>query len=158
MKISFTGHRNIEDEGLTAELDRTILEYVQGDDVTFLSGMAQGFDLLAAERVLAARQLHDDVRLCCVVPYSAQARSFSESDRRRYALVLEQADEVIELESHYSHGVYYRRNKYLIEHSEIVIAYYDGLGKGGTAYTIRCAKQKRREIRNLYPTMQYSLF
>ncbi len=158
MNISFTGHRTIDAEYAQSHLDRIITHYAYACEVTFFSGMANGFDLMAAERVLAIREACCNVRLCCVVPFALQSKRYSEADRERYDRVLARADEVIHLELEYTRGVYYRRNQYLVKQADLMIAYYNGAGKGGTAHTTRLAKHKKIEVLNIYPTPQMSLF
>ncbi len=157
MKISFTGHRNIDTPHAISQLDDLLANY-SSRDVTFLSGMAEGFDLLAAERVLALQEGGASLRLCCVTPYAKQIYTLHGADRERYKRVISLADEVLTLESEYSHGVYYRRNAYLVEQADLMIAYFDGVYKGGTADTIRRARRAGREVINLYPSSQLSLF
>ena len=38
------------------------------------------------------------------------------------------------------------RNRYLVDHAAYLLAVYDESGKGGTAYTIKYANQKGREV------------
>lgn len=43
-----------------------------------------------------------------------------------------------------------RRNRALVDGAGLVIAYYNGEGKGGTAYTVRYAKKNRVAVLNLF--------
>lgn len=157
MTIAFTGHRNY-DPNLTTPLIEVIKGTINEDNIIFMTGMAIGFDLAAAEAVITLRNEFKHIQLICIVPYTDQAKFFSEKDRSRYNKVLESADEVIILESEYSKMVYHQRNDYLVESADLIIAYYDRSGKGGTAYTVRKAKQKKVALLNLYPEAQLSLF
>lgn len=38
------------------------------------------------------------------------------------------------------------RNRYMVDHAAYLLAVYDGGNKGGTAYTVRYAREKKREI------------
>lgn len=49
----------------------------------------------------------------------------------------------------YRPSVYSHRNRYMDEHSDRVIAVYDGREKGGTVKTIRFAHQFRKELREI---------
>lgn len=49
----------------------------------------------------------------------------------------------------YQPSVYSHRNRYMVEHSDRVIAVYDGREKGGTVRTIRFAHQMRKELREI---------
>lgn len=159
MIIAFTGHRDYDAERINETLYRRIaLLALLNDGVTFLCGMAVGFDLAAAEAVMRVKQDNRSVRLKCVIPFSEQTKYFSYEDQLRYARVLESADEVVVLEGEYSQLVFLRRNDYLVDHADMILAYFKDGSKGGTAYTIRRARKARITIENLYPQQQLSLF
>ena len=46
-------------------------------------------------------------------------------------------------------NVYMKRNRYIVEHSNRVIAVYDGRDKGGTVSTIRMVHAQRKELREI---------
>ena len=46
-------------------------------------------------------------------------------------------------------SVYSHRNRYMVEHSDRVIAVYDGREKGGTVRTIRFAHQMKKVLREI---------
>lgn len=120
---------------------------------TFLSGMARGFDLAAAEAVLELRGECAGSRLVAVVPYEGQAEEYSQEDRARYDRVLKAADEVVVLEREYSKGVFFRRNDYLVDNADRVVAWCVR-PKSGTGYTIKRARSQRKEVINLmFPSL-----
>ena len=51
----------------------------------------------------------------------------------------------IVLQDHYTEGCMQRRNRYLVEHSSMLIAVYSG-GSGGTKYTIDYANRLKHKI------------
>ena len=114
-----------------------------------LSGMACGFDLAAAEAVLALRGECAGMELVAVVPFAGQPDSFSDADKRRYADVLAAADRTVVLADSYSRGCYYRRNDYLVDHAVRVVAWYIRRNSG-TGYTVRRARHQGIEVLNLY--------
>ncbi|MFI3289172.1 MAG: SLOG family protein [Rikenellaceae bacterium] len=159
MTIAFTGHREYDAERTNEALYQRIAEIAsQNDDITFLSGMAVGFDLAAAEAVLEVRRLGYNVGLKCIIPFYGQSRFFCESDQTRYNRVVELADEVVILSKSYNSSVFFNRNDFLIDNADTIIAYFNTTKKGGTAYTIRKARRANLKIENLYPTAQLSLF
>ena len=123
----------------------------------FLCGMAFGFDIEAAEVVLALRQELAGVRVVAIVPFEGMQRGFSEEWRRRFEHIVAEADEVITLAPKYSVEVYAVRNNFLVDNSSAIIAYFDG-SKGGTAYTVRRAVKGLLRIVNLYNNPQRKLF
>lgn len=150
--VAFTGHRTYA--GQADERLRTLVGtlYARGFR-RFLSGMAVGFDLAAAEAVLACRDACPGLRLVAVVPFEGQQAQFSCADRERYARVRAAADEVVVLASAYHRGCYAVRNDYLVDRAGVVVAWYDG-SSGGTAYTVRRAERKGRRLIHLHPSVQ----
>ena len=89
---AFTGHRRYDGE--CDDALRAVVRELYGRGFrVFWSGMALGFDLAAAEAVLALRGELPGLRLCCAVPFPGQADRFPEADRLRYMRILDRADE-----------------------------------------------------------------
>lgn len=118
----------------------------------FLSGMAHGFDMYAAEAVLELKNSYSDIELVAVVPYIGQHSSFSNDEKLIYANILGRADEVVTLSKAYTHTVYHDRNDYLVENASFIVCYYNGL-KGGTKYTLDKAKKAKLPIINIFDTI-----
>ena len=80
-RCCFTGHRpekiGIPDETVIALLDKAISEAIQSGYRTFISGMARGVDIWAAEIVLRLRDAGQPIRLICVSPYEGFEGSWS---------------------------------------------------------------------------------
>lgn len=148
---SFTGHRTYDGRA-DAALRRTVGEWYARGIRTFMSGMAVGFDLAAAEAVLACREEMPGLRLTAVVPFTGQESRFSARDRERFHRVLAAADETIVLSSVFHRGCYAVRNDYLVDRASVLIAWYDG-SPGGTRYTVRRAERKGRHIVHLSPAL-----
>lgn len=163
LRVSFTGHRPDKIVGYSAaplrveiairkalaEEIRTLSE--EGAEV-FLSGMAPGVDLWAADEVLRLRaegSIGSNVRLVLAVPYPNFERSFRAEWRPLYLEILERADEVVYLSQGYYHGCYHRRNDYLAEEADVMVAYYEGF-EGGTRYTLKKAEARGVRIVNLH--------
>ena len=115
----------------------------------FLCGMALGFDMAAAEAVLALRAAHPEVRLVCVVPFAGQDRRFPAVEQERYRRILEAADETVVLRDDYRPDCYARRNDRLTDGASAVVAWYDG-SSGGTHYTVRRARRLGLRVLNLW--------
>jgi hypothetical protein len=54
-------------------------------------------------------------------------------------------------------GAYMLRNDYLVNNASVVVAWYNNIPRGGTAYTVRRARKNRVEVVNLYPEPQLEL-
>ena len=146
--VAFTGHRTYRDAAADA-LRRTVGELYARGFRNFLSGMAVGFDLAAAEAVLELRERAPGVRLVAAVPFRGQEMRFSPADRERFRRVLAAADHSVTLSPYYHAGCYAVRNNYLVEHAALLVAWYDG-SPGGTHYTVRRALGRGLEFINLH--------
>ena len=73
--VCFTGHRELEEAelpGLRQALELTLeAAWAQGYRY-FYNGGALGFDLMAAEAVLACKRRHQEIALEIVVPHAHQ--------------------------------------------------------------------------------------
>ena len=160
----FTGHRPhklpfLRDEDhpqyrlLEQRLIKEILEKIlMHDCATFLTGMAQGVDMLCAELVLKLRKLIGvPLRLVCVIPYLAQAQRWDTAEQARYKSILAHADHKILLSNEYTDGCLLARNRFLVDHSMHMIAVYDGISAGGTEYTVKYASQKGLFVKIIDP-------
>ncbi len=117
---------------------------------TFYSGMAMGFDIIAAETVLLLRQAYKKatVRLICAVPFPEQMQSYDSKWSERYKNIINQADEAVLISDKYYQGCYMRRNKFMVDKSDVVVTWYDGLA-GGTRNTLCYAEKSGVRIINL---------
>lgn len=150
--VSFTGHRTYRDEADALLRDTVRQLYARGMR-TFLSGMALGFDLAAAEAVLACRAECAELRLVAVVPFEGQELRYPETERQRFRRIVAAADEAVTLARGYHRGCYAVRNNYLVDRAALLVAWYDG-SEGGTRYTVRRALACDREVWNLHPSAQ----
>lgn len=154
--VAFTGRRSYR--GQAAQAMRITLDalYRRGFR-RFLSGMAAGFDLAAAEAVLALRESHPDVELVCAVPFPDHPRRLAAADRARYDTAIARAAEVVYVCDRYAPDCYARRNDYLVDHASYVVAYFEGTPSGGTYYTVRRAHRRHLPVENLFPDTQLPL-
>ncbi|MBR5106109.1 MAG: DUF1273 family protein [Alistipes sp.] len=152
----FTGHRTY-DGSRNSELERAIRELYALGYRNFLSGMAIGFDIEAAEVALALREKLAGLRIVAVVPFEGMQKGFLEADRTRFERIVAEADETVTLAPKYSVEVYAVRNNFLVDNASACIAYFDG-SKGGTAYTVRRAVKSLLRLTNLYHNPQGKLF
>ncbi len=163
MVVSFTGHRPDKIAGWAHSpevVEQTIREAVAREIVRqsklgaeeFVSGMAPGFDLWAADEVDRLRRegaISPATKLTLAIPYPHFERSFDTSYHPLYNHIMEVADEVIYVSEHYHKGCYAMRNDYLAERANTLVAYYEGT-EGGTRYTLRRGRHKGCRCVNLH--------
>lgn len=148
----FTGHRpyklGISEEKAKELLSNAIDIAIEKGYKTFISGMAQGIDMWAAEIVLNKRQQNPAIFLVCVSPYKGMESKWERKDKEKYNSIIEQADEVRYLCEHYTSYCFHVRNNWMVNHSSMVIAAYND-EDGGTKNTIKYAIQNDVEVYNI---------
>lgn len=148
-RCCFTGHRpekleQTESE-ISALLETAIRTAINDGFVTFISGMARGVDLWAAEIVLRLRAEGHPIHLICAIPFDGFEKSWPTDWQRRYRSILRNADVVRYICSAYSRDCFQRRNEWMVDRSAQVIAVYNG-DPGGTRNTIRYAQLQRISV------------
>lgn len=143
-----TGHRDIpadKVELVKARLREEIEAAIADGDTMFVSGFAQGADLLFAELVIEQKAKHPKLFLEAAIPYQNRIKTSDPLFRKCF----EDCDGVHVQQETYSSTCFMNRNRYMVSLSSRVIAVYDGRDKGGTAFTIRYAHTMEREIREI---------
>lgn len=144
-RCCFTGHRpeklNKSERLIKAAPKKEIKLAIHSGYYVFLSGMARGTDLWAAETVLALRKRNKDLKLICAVPYEGFEQRWSEHWQQLYHNVLSEADLIRVIGNGYSPCIFQLRNEWLINHSSRAIAVFNGQ-PGGTKNTIDYAIQQ----------------
>lgn len=146
---SFTGHRpeklpwgSNESDPRCVQLKGRLTDAVEqayADGFRhFICGMARGADFYFAEAVLRLRGERQDVTLEAAIPCEEQAQRWREEERERYFRLVELCDYETMIQRHYDRTCMQRRNRYMVDHSALVIAVFDGQG-GGTRQTLAYA-------------------
>jgi len=150
-KFSFIMHQGAGAYlALEKRIEEAILNAVDDGYSCFLCGMAKGFDLVAGSVVMALKESWAelaDLDLVAVIPF--QGHGFSGNPWHiLYEMVLGAASEVVVLSPEYHSQVYHDRNRYMVDHSNRLICYYDGK-KGGTGHTVKYAGEQGLTIVNI---------
>ena len=145
----FTGHRPEKLKGkestiiknLSKEIEKAICE---GYD-TFISGMAPGVDIWAAEEILRMKESGQNIRLVCSVPFENVEKNRSEKDKEVFRDVIERCDETVYICKKYARWCFLARDRWMVDNSARVIAVFNG-AHGGTEYTVNYARSKERDV------------
>lgn len=176
--ICFTGHRPSKLGGYDWNTEKNqkimirlcdIVEEIlskcdAGDEVKFIGGGALGTDQMGIHVVNRLKEYFPQWSYIEVaVPFKDQPiKWFNSSDVKRYNEQLNYADKVTYVDKidkykikGYEEDRYYpakmqKRNEYMIDNSDIVIAVWDG-SKGGTCNCVQYAKKLGKEIIYINP-------
>ena len=145
-RCCFTGHRpeklNASEDLIVAALEKEILLAIESGFTTFISGMARGVDIWAAEIVLKLRDSGLDIKLICASPYPGFENNWSENWKQRYLHIMRRTNLIRFISKHYSRSCFQMRNQWMVDHSSRIIAVYNG-SVGGTKNTIDYANSKK---------------
>ena len=120
----------------------------------YYTGMANGFDMAAAEAVLQVKEEYGDIMLVAAVPFRKQPLWFDAEDQLLYTCLLERVDRVVMVSENYHKGCYLRRDEYMARKADVIVAYWDLVPKGGTFYTVSKALESGKPVINLYERMK----
>ena len=138
-RCCFTGHRpeklNVPEAVICQKLEKEIRQAIADGFGVFITGMARGVDIWAAEIVLRLRGEGQPIRLICASPYRGFECRWSADWQRRYNDVMAAADLVRFICPGYSRSCFQTRNEWMVDHSARVIAVFNG-EPGGTKNTI----------------------
>ncbi len=149
----FTGHRVIAGDllrsgVLNARLDAAIASLAARGIKTFRAGGARGFDTLAAQAVLRAREQYG-LQLHLYFPCPSQADAWTEQERIVYNQIKEAADKVFLTSPSFYKTCMLTRDRAMVTGADVCVAYFTG-ARGGTAYTVNYALKSGLELINLY--------
>lgn len=153
--VCFTGHRpeklKIPESQVKSALLKEIIKSIDEGYRIFITGMARGVDMWAAEIVIKLKEKYPDIKLIAAVPFQGFELKWSEKNKKQYYDILNKADSVNYISKDFSYSTYQIRNKWMIDHSARVIAIWNG-EKSGTKNTIDYAKKCGIEFINIYQT------
>ena len=141
-----TGHRDIPASKINTvkySLYREIQAAIADGYTRFISGFADGSDLLFAAIVAEEKQRNPTLSLEAAIPY----RGLMRTPNKEFQRLLLVCDRVTVVRESYIPSCYMERNRYMVDHSQRVIAVYDGRKNGGTFSTMRYASAIGRDVR-----------
>lgn len=138
-RVCFTGHRPEKlsrcEKVIRKDLEIQIRQAISEGLNVFITGMARGVDIWAAQIVLNFRNKGYDIKLVCACPYDGFETAWSRNWQKQYMAILTEADYVKYICGKYSRTCFQIRNKWMVDHSTRVIAVFNG-EKSGTKHTI----------------------
>ena len=147
--VAGTGHRpeDAEDEAAVRIKSRVKLEYAKKPIDTFITGMAAGFDLWAADEAIKL-----GLDITAAVPW--RGHKPRKADEELYAHILASAKSVVYVvdQDNYPGGwVYQKRNEWMVDHADLIMAYWNpNKPFGGTYNCYQYAKDQDKPIANIW--------
>ncbi len=123
----------------------------------FTGHRPKSVDMYAAEIVLELKEKYPQITLECAIPYERQAVRWPEALRNRYFSIAEQCDQETMLQTHYTPDCLRKRNRYMVDHADIVLAVWNG-SPSGTGQTVWFAQNRRKPVWLIFPdTLELSV-
>jgi uncharacterized phage-like protein YoqJ len=144
MTVCVTGHRDIQSrkfEYVRQSITREVENAVADGYTRFITGFADGADMLFAETVAELKTRIAGLTLEAAIPFRGRL------ERLNGTPLLLACDAVVVVSESYYGGCFAKRNLYMVEQSERIIAVYDGRERGGTYKTIALARTKGKDLR-----------
>lgn len=152
-RCCFTGHRpdklNVSEKTVIRALEKEIRIAVRDGFNVFITGMAMGSDLWAAEIVIKLRKKEKlPLKLIAASPFEGFEQRWPTAWQKRYHAVMAEADLIRFISPQYHRDCFQIRNIFMCDHSSRVIAVFNG-ESGGTKNTIDYANRKGIPVRNV---------
>ena len=148
-RCCFSGHRpeKLTDSEMAIKqwLSEQIDIAIADGYTTFISGCAMGVDIWAGQIVLQKKSQNPALHLIAATPWPGFSNKWSINWQVQYSDLLKNADLIVPVCNHYHKGVFQQRNEWMVDHSNRVIAYFNG-APGGTKNTIDYAANKGIEV------------
>lgn len=143
-----TGHRDLPANQMAVveqAVREAVMKAVDDGFTHFISGFADGVDLMFARIITELKKDNGLLTLEAAIPYRNRIKKLA--FRKTSRELLQSCNHVTVVSEDYYPGCFLKRNRYTVNASGRVIAVYDGRIKGGTAYTVRFARDYGKDVR-----------
>ena len=160
--LCFTGHRKINGAyhgpahtALRAHLIGVVNRAAEKGAVNFISGGALGVDTLGAQALLQVKQTaHKDINLIMARPFPSQASKWPQGAQNEFNRICGLAQQVIDVsQDPYAVWKMQKRNIWMVDQSNVVVAVWNGEKSGGTYNCIKYAIEKKKPVLVIHPTL-----
>lgn len=162
MVCAFTGHRShkLPWRGNEAAPDCVALRRVMLEQIerlihlgvtAFLTGMAEGVDMWGAMHVVQLKSRYPEIRLIAVLPHMKQEENWPPQIQERYNKLLEAADVIVMLRQNFTDTCMMDRNRYMVDHADVLLAVTDGRRRSGASATVNMARRLKRHVVHIHP-------
>ncbi|MGB3206178.1 MAG: SLOG family protein [Crinalium sp.] len=164
--LGVTGHRPkklkvtnpYSDEVLKALMNVALKHLRELEPCQVITGMALAWDTacaIAQARSQSFAALHLEIPVVAAVPFEGQELSWPKPSQIRYHKLLRKIEKnggeiVIVCPGSYSGAKMLKRDEYIVEQSDLILALWDRHPSGGTYHTVKYAKKKKLDIINAW--------
>ena len=132
------------------EVYQIILAHPEEKEVTVYSGMALGIDQIFVECMVDARRYYREhgvnFKIVATIPCQNQDKRWNSASQKEYKKLLNACDaSVLVTDAPYAPRLMQVRNQYMVDHSDVVIAIWNGTA-GGTANCVKYAASRGEKI------------
>lgn len=148
--VCFTGHRNLHSTSVSPsrlkqafydESEKLILAGAKH----FISGWRWARIYVRAGGARSCAQKYPEITLECALPCETQAEKWSERTRDLYFSIIECCDKETLVSKRYSSDCMKKRNRYMVDRSDCVLAFWNG-SRSGTGSTVAYALKTGRTV------------
>ena len=139
-----TGHRTLEESKIVdvkKAMESHILKAMEQGYTHFISGFAQGADLYFAQIVIKLKENYN-ITLEAAIPYTGRMKTQDPV----FVELIKHCDRVVIHSDVYTPDCFMKRNRYMVESSDLVIAVCDERSKGGTKATMSYGRKLGKEV------------
>lgn len=145
------GENTLQCDELKEQIKMSIVSFVEQHAVFhFISGMEPGAEQFAAQIILDLKAVYPQVTLECVLPCETQAENWNEWERDIYFRIVSECDTETMLERHASKGNRKKRDAYIVDRSDYILAVWNG-NPGNIADAVAYAQAKQKPVLRLDP-------
>lgn len=86
------------------------------------------------------------LKLHCILPCKTQADKWTPTSKDIHRSILEQADSIVYISRDYHERCMMERNKFMVDHADILLAVCRKIPRSGTEATINYARKMNKEV------------
>lgn len=139
--ITICGHREVSGDQARELMSKILDRVIEKGFDTLITGVAVGADLMAASVAM-----DKNIDILAAIPFKGQEARYSKDQKELYEAIMAHPRTTKEYVSEsYHKGAYFKRNRYMVNRSSMVIAFMNN-SKSGTGYTVDFAQSEGVEI------------
>jgi len=142
--VAFTGRREIRDTEQVRNKIKQVLTDLkeEHEELQVISGMAIGIDQMIAEEAIVL-----DIPFIAAVPFKGQAGKWPEHVQDKYYDMIKKAAKTEYVnEPPFAVWKFHDRNKWMVNNSDLVVAFWDFVKKGGTYMTVQYTRGVKKDL------------